>query len=177
VTLFRRSIEVEVKEGEDGSIELRGRLLDLRSGNELHGLEAVMRVRVADGVILRVEADMPVVPMPECREALPVVGELEGEAIRPGFSDLVRGVVGSSRGCTHLANLLMNMGNVSVQGRAAFVHRYYDEGDAQEQLAEHAVQLGLINSCVCWREDGPVVRRWRERRERREKQEKREEQE
>jgi len=167
VTLFRRNIEVEVEELEGGSIKLRGHLLDLRSGDKLHELRASMRVRVADGMILRVEAEMPVVPLPECREALPVVEELEGKAIRPGFSDLVRGVVGSSRGCTHLANLLMNMGNVSVQGRAAFVRRHFDEELAQEQLAEHAVQLGLINSCVCWREDGPVVRRWRERREKR----------
>ncbi len=161
--LFRRSMEVKVEEGEEGTILLRGHLHDHREGQPLHVLETELLVRVADGVILKAEARMPGAPMPECREALAVVGELAGKAILPGFSEMVRGVVGSSRGCTHLANLVINMGHVSVQGRAAFVRRHFDEDMAQEQLAEHAMQLGLVNSCVCWREDGPVMRRWRER--------------
>ena len=84
-----------------------------------------MRVVVLDGTILQIDASMPSVPMEECVEALKVVKDLEGVAIRPGFSDAVKHIVGSKWGCTHMASLIMNMGNVSVQGRAAYVRKKY----------------------------------------------------
>lgn len=121
-----------------------------------------MRITVLDGGITEITATMPAVPLEECREALCAVEGLRGEAIKPGFSDRVKALVGSRWGCTHLASLIMNMGNVSVQGRAAFVRKNFNEAQAAQRLEENAGQLGLLDSCVCWREDGPVVRRWRE---------------
>ena len=160
--LFQRDISVGVEEEEEGVILLRGRLADRRVGEDLHVMEAEMRVSVLDGTILGITASMPVAPMEECREALSTVGGLQGEVIQPGFSDRVKGLVGSRWGCSHLASLIMNMGNVSVQGRAAYARKNFDERQAARRLEETAGQLGLLDSCVCWREDGPVVRRFRE---------------
>jgi hypothetical protein len=160
--LFRRDISVEVEEEDGGVLLMRGRLADRRGGEDLHVIEVEMRVAVLSGAIIDVSACMPAIPMEECAEALAVVRELEGMVIKPGFSDAVKGKVGSEWGCTHLAGLIMNMGNVSVQGRAAYARKNFDEGQAARRLAENAEELGLLNSCVCWREDGPVVRRWRE---------------
>ena len=28
-------------------------------------------------------------------------------------------------------------------------------------MEKNSEDLGLFDSCVCWREDGPVVKRWR----------------
>jgi hypothetical protein len=162
VGLFQRDISVEVEEDGEGVILLRGRLQDRRYGEDLHVLEVEMRISALDGVILGMNASMPTVPMPECREALDSVRGLEGEVIQPGFSDRVKGLVGSKRGCTHLASLIMNMGNVSVQGRAAYARKHLTEAQAARRMEETSEQLGLLDSCVCWREDGPVVRRWRE---------------
>lgn len=144
---------------------MRGRLCDKRFGEDLHVIEAEIRITVLDGLITGITAAMPAVPLEECREALSAVEGLRGETIKPGFSERVKDVVGSGRGCTHLASLIMNMGNVSVQGRAAFVRKNFTEAQASQRLAENAEQLGLLDSCVCWREDGPVVRRWREQQE------------
>lgn len=166
MSLFRRDISVEVEEDGEGAVLLRGRLRDRRFGEDLHVLEAEMRVSALDGAILGIDATMPVVPMPECREALEAVRDLSGEVIQPGFSDRVKGVVGSKRGCTHLASLIMNMGNASVQGRAAYARKNLPEREAARHMEEVSEQLGLLDSCVCWREDGPVVRRWREQQRR-----------
>lgn len=163
--LFNRNISVEVEEEEEGILLLKGLLADRRSGEDLHVIEVKMRVVVLDGTILQIDASMPSVPMEECVEALKVVKDLEGVAIRPGFSDAVKHIVGSKWGCTHMASLIMNMGNVSVQGRAAYVRKNMGEQQASRRMADYTEELGLFDSCVCWREDGPVVRRWRAQQE------------
>jgi hypothetical protein len=163
LALFKRSIDVTV-EDEDGDLRISGRLADQRFGEDLHIIEAEVLVGVADGLIKRITASMPTIPMEDCKLALQTVSELEGAEIKPGFSDLVRRIVGSSRGCSHLAALLMNIGNVSVQGRAAFVRKYApSEALAAARMLEQVEQLGILNSCVCWAEDGPIMKRWRER--------------
>jgi hypothetical protein len=163
--LFNRSISVDVSEEDEGVLLLEGLLADRRFGEDLHVIEVKMRVAVMEGTILAIDASMPNVPMQECVEALKVVKGLEGVAIRPGFSDAVKRIVGSKWGCTHMASLIMNMGNVSVQGRAAYVRKNLGEQQASRRMADYTEELGLFDSCVCWREDGPVVRRWRAQQE------------
>ena len=164
--MFNRNIDVEVEEAEDATLLLTGRLEDRRFGGGLHVMEVRMSVAVEDGTILEIDASMPTAPIAECVEALAVVKGLEGVAIKPGFSDKVKQVVGSRWGCTHLASLIMNMGNVSVQGRAAYARKNFGEEQAGERLEKYSEELGLFDSCVCWREDGPVVKRMRAQRER-----------
>lgn len=163
MALFSRKITVEVEE-ENGTLVLEGRLHDQRMEDDLHVIEARMKVSVLNGEILELEASMPHIPLDECKLALDTVNKLHHVIIQPGFSDKVRALVGSEAGCSHLASLIMNMGNVSVQGRAAYVRKYAgDEESWARTLRDHVDQLGIIGSCVCWREDGPLVRRWRER--------------
>lgn len=162
MALFSRHIEVEVDD-EDGDLRLIGRLDDTRMGEPLHGVEVKMRVSVWEGEIKEISGSMPVVPLEECRGGLEALDQLLGVNIKPGFSDLVRRTVGSNIGCTHLAALLMNMGNTSVQGRATYARKHApDEEAVREVLEKNAVELGLVDSCVCWAEDGPIIRRWRE---------------
>jgi hypothetical protein len=106
---------------------------------------------------------MPTWPLEDCLRGLESLDELVGERIVPGFSNLVKTTVGSNRGCTHLAALVMNMGNVSVQGRGAYLRKHVPENASRDRaMAQSAQELGLIDSCVSWREDGPIMRRWRE---------------
>jgi hypothetical protein len=163
--LFNRSIEIAVAE-EGENIRISGTLLDRRIGEDLHKIEAEMLVSFVNGEILEIKADMPAFPMPECKEGLQSVDELRGRQIIPGFTDMVKNTVGSNRGCTHLASLVMNMGNVSVQGRGAYIRkRFPDEAMRMYAMEQTTVQMGLLDSCVCWTEDGPIISRWRQQKQ------------
>jgi Protein of unknown function (DUF2889) len=158
--LFSREIKVETAD-EGEFLHMKGTLLDRRLGEPLHGIEVEMKVRIGDGEIVEVSGSMPHRPLEECLAGLESLNELLGMQVVPGFSEMVKSSVGSSRGCTHLAALVMNMGNVSVQGRGAFLRKHFPEPEANQAMALGAQELGLIDSCVCWREDGPIIRRWR----------------
>lgn len=159
---FKRSVEVEVEEEPEGMLRLHGKLYDRRLGDDLHHIEVVMLINVLDGEILEIEGRMPRRPMEECVEGLKALEGLIGAKILPGFSDFVKSTVGSNRGCVHLASLVMNMGNVSVQGRGAFVRKNFADMDLRTNtMRAYSEQLGMIDSCVCWREDGPLVRMWK----------------
>ncbi len=160
--IFTRSIEVEaIDEGEH--LRLKGRLLDKRLGEPLHGLEIDMLISVWEGEIKEIAGSMPRWPMEECKQGIESLTELVGARIKPGFSEFVKNTVGSIRGCSHLAALVMNMGNVCVQGRGAYLRKHVPDNAARDKaMAGQAKELGLLDSCVAWREDGPIVRRWRQ---------------
>mgnify|MGYP001119823660 CR=1 FL=1 len=161
MTLFNRSISVDVTE-EGANLRLAGVLQDTRAGNALHGIRVEMLVQPWDGLILEISGSMPTRPMEECHPGLESLRALLGHKIVPGFSELVRTTVGSDAGCTHLASLVMNMGNASVLGRYSFMREHVTEESSRAAvMLDTADSLNLVNSCVCWREDGPLVRRWR----------------
>lgn len=161
-SIFTREIKVEsFEEGQE--LRLRGSLSDTRLGEPLHRLEVEMVVSVWEGEIRRIDGSFPTLPMEECAEGLGSLDELVGAYVKPGFSDFVKSTVGSNRGCSHLAALIMNMGNVCVQGRGAYLRKHVPDNAARDRaMARQAKELGLLDSCVAWREDGPIVRRWRQ---------------
>jgi len=165
MAIFERRIEVGV-EDEGTDLRVTGRLRDTRLGEELHGMDVEMLVSAYEGEIKEIHGEMPWLPMEECAAGLEALREVLGMKIRPGFTDAVKGTVGSVRGCTHLAALVMTMANTTVQGMGAFLRKNLDKEGHDELIAKHAEQLGLLDSCVCWAEDGPIIRRWREEQER-----------
>lgn len=164
MAIFTRRIEVDVEE-EGTDLRVSGRLRDTRLGEELHGMDVRMLVSAYEGEIKEISGDMPRLPMEECIQGLQALSEVLGMKIRPGFTDAVKSTIGSQRGCTHMAALVMNMANATVQGMGAYLRKNFDQEGHDELIVENAKQLGLLNSCVCWSEDGPIVRRWREMQE------------
>lgn len=163
MTLFNRSIEVVVEEAGEDTLRLKGSLRDKRLGEDLHGIDVEMVVSAWDGEIKEISGSFPIRPMEECVEGLAALEEIVGAHIAPGFSDFVKKTVGSNRGCSHMAALIMNMGNTSIQGRGAYLRKNVPDDRMRMLAMQHnAEQLGLIDSCVSWREDGPLVSRWRE---------------
>lgn len=160
--LFDRKVSVDVLE-EGMNLRLKGRLADTRLGEPLHTIEVDMVISVWEAKILEIAGSFPQHPMEECVLGLQVLGDLVGNDIKPGFSELVKKTVGGKHGCTHLAALLMNMGNASIQGRGAFMRKHVPDEQVAERMMEFAEDLNLIDSCVCWREDGPLMRRWRDK--------------
>lgn len=161
---FTRDISLRTRRGEEGRIVIAASLRDHRLGRPIHYIDVEAEVGAADGTIHAIRGEMPHIPHEECRGALARLDLLVGERIVPGFSDLVRRVVGSGEGCTHLSVLVMNLGNTSVQGRAAYAQGLLGEDEARHMMAGQARELGLPGSCITWREDGPIMRRWREER-------------
>jgi len=161
MSFFNRTINVEtLDEGEN--LRLKGTLRDERLDEPLHWIDAEMVISVWEGEILEISGHMERRPLEECLEGLESLEELLGVRIRPGFTDFVKQTVGSNRGCSHLAALIMTMANVSVQGRGAYIRKHFeDEEIRMYAMADSAQQLGILDSCVCWREDGPLVRHWR----------------
>lgn len=159
--MFTRRIEVDVEE-EGKDLRVKGRLRDTRLGEDLHGIDVEMLVSAYEGEIKEISGAMPRWPMEECRQGLQALDEVLGARIRPGFTDTVKRTIGSKKGCTHLAALVMNMANTSVQGMGAFLRKNYQEDGHDRMIVESAEQLGLIDSCVSWGEDGPIIRRWRQ---------------
>ena len=162
MALFSRRIEVTVEE-EGMNLRLSGKLDDTRLGQALHRIEVEMLVSAREGKILEIGGSMPVGPMEVCPEGFAPLQELVGLEIKPGFSDTVRNTVGSNRGCSHLSALVMNMGNVSVQGRGAFLRKHLPDDSARATaMVESAKRLKLVDSCVAWRLDGPLMQRYRQ---------------
>ncbi|NPV59086.1 MAG: DUF2889 domain-containing protein [Actinobacteria bacterium] len=159
---FAREITLKTRPGEEGLILISASLRDHRLGAPIHYIDVEAEVGIADGKIHAIRGEMPHIPHDDCRLALARLDLLVGERIVPGFSDLVRGVVGSGEGCTHLSVLVMNLGNVSVQGRAAYAHCLLGESEARRMIAKQAEELGLPGSCITWRLDGPIMRRMRQ---------------
>ena len=160
MSLFDRKITVDVVE-EGDCLRMRGKLEDTRSGIPLHLIEVEMLMTVWDGAIKEISGEMPNHPLEECVEGLKSLQELLGQRIVPGFSEVVKTKVGGAFGCTHMASLILNMGNVSVQGRGAYLRTHMTGAQESETMKAYADELNLLDSCVCWREDGPLIRRWR----------------
>ena len=161
--LFTRKISFEAGEGEGGRLAVAGTLLDHRLGELIRHIEIEAEVGLEDGRIHRLEGAMPRITHEECPQALKTLERLVGERIVPGFTALVRSVVGSPLGCTHLAVLVTNLGHVSVQGRGAMAVVRFGEGEeGLEEMRRQAVALGIVGNCYTWREDGPMMRRFKE---------------
>ena len=159
--IFSRRIDVDVEE-EGNNLRVTGRLRDTRLGEELHGIDVEMLVSALDGEIKEIRGEMPRWPMQECRQGIQALEEIVGAKIKPGFTESVRQTVGSSRGCTHLSALVMNMANTTVQGIGAYYRKNFEQEGHDVMVVEKAEELGLIDSCVSWGQDGPILRRWRE---------------
>ena len=161
--IFRREITFDIDEGEGGRLFIQGTLRDTRLDQPIHLIEVRAEIGIEDGRIYRLQGEMPHVPNEECRFGLQTLAQLVGERIVPGFTQLVRDVVGSSQGCTHLSVLVTNLGHVSVQGRAAVAMSATGGGEkGLRLLREQGLEMGLMNGCYVWREDGALMKQIRE---------------
>ncbi len=129
---------------------------DVKEPGVVHHIE--VRLLICDNPlrIVKAEAEMPHIPMDECRESLELIGYVEGVEIGRGFSKKVRTLTGGTKGCTHLAHLLTVMSQEIVHGWMT------DKRKKKRPLPkslEHVKERDfLINSCRMWTENGPKMR-------------------
>jgi len=162
-----RKISMRASDLGDHTIEVEGDLIDHRyrigpnvpsEERELvHHMVIRMKIRGPAMFIEQAEATMPYHPRQECPVVLPWIRKLEGLRIAPGFTMKVKRVVGGKNGCAHLTSLIIAMGESAIQG--------YWGAYGVEKGREHGREQDLkqfINTCYLWREDGPIVREFRE---------------
>jgi hypothetical protein len=96
------------------------------------------------------------VPLPECRSTLDLVERLKGLEIKSGFSKNIHAIMGGKKGCTHLCQLIVTMGQEIVHGW--LTHNGRNKSPVPERLDALSEKNFLINSCRMWTPKGPKMR-------------------
>lgn len=126
------------------------------AGEMIHHLG--LRVLIDDDYTIRdAAAETMAAPWPACGDIAADYRKLIGLRIGPGFTRAVREVLGGTLGCTHLTDLLGQVGNTYMQ--ASFpdrVARQQKSGD-DPRLWPDAGTLAFVDGCHAWRKDGSVL--------------------
>jgi hypothetical protein len=166
--IHTRDIRMTTFPHENGQVIVAGELIDTRyikifdiTGNVLepgtiHHIRLFCRIAPDPLRILEAQADMPTIPMTECRTTLDRVPLLNGLEIKPGFTRRVSDIMGGTRGCTHLATLIKSMAQEMVHGWLTEKRRNPTLlPDNIEDIREKGV---LVDSCRMWKKDGPKIK-------------------
>jgi len=164
--VHNRDLSIRTYDLGDHRILIEGKLVDhryvsrddkTREASELvHDMVVRLKVRGPGMLIEEAEAEMPHHPREECTVVLPWIRSLEGMRIATGFTMKIKETIGETKGCSHLTSLVIAMGPSAVQGYwAAYGMERAEMGPSEEALKK------VINTCYLWRDDGPLIRRFR----------------
>jgi hypothetical protein len=165
--VHERRMEIRTYPLEDNRVIVEGWLRDERLMLGYHwdgrtrspGVVHWMGVRLLIGdwplTILEAEAEMPTIPHELCPSVLDSVNKLVGLSITSGYSNQVRRRLGGTKGCAHLAQLILAMGPAAVHGLWAHLSR--QPRPVPRSFEEISGLPYLMNSCKLWREDGPFI--------------------
>jgi len=79
--------------------------------DHIYGMEVNMEVRIADGVITRVEGNMKRYTTPVCPNAIPVLQTAIGKSLRDeGWESKIMKEIGR-KGCEHFAEIIIECGH------------------------------------------------------------------
>jgi hypothetical protein len=168
-----RNIEIRTFPAEQERVVVEGRLNDERfvCGTRWDGeTEAprtvhriVVRLLVGDWppTILDAEAEMLDVPHTLCPMTLDSIRNVVGVTITPGYGKEVQERLGGVRGCTHMAHLVGAMGIAVLHG--VWTERSRHPRTPPESLEAIPGFSQLKDSCLLWREGGPIIEEMRAR--------------
>ena len=164
--MHEREIIIRGYRRADGLFDIEAHLTDTKSysfpaaergeiaaGEPLH--EMWVRLTVDEDMVIRAcEAVTDRGPYAICPDAAPNFARLAGLKIGSGFLKAAAGRVGGVAGCTHLRELLQQLGTVAFQ-------TLYPVRARKEEAAGQAAGSAprLLNSCYAYAETSPVVRR------------------
>lgn len=169
--LHTRAIELNGYRRADGLFDIEARLTDTKAypfsnhdrgviepGTPLHGMLARMTVS-EDMVITEFEAVTEYGPYALCPSAAPNFARLAGLKIGRGFIKAANERVGGVHGCTHLRELLGQMGTVAFQTLYAVRSKRPPAADAAPNATETAGKPMMLGTCLAYAPDSPVVQR------------------
>ncbi|MDA8212795.1 MAG: DUF2889 domain-containing protein [Clostridia bacterium] len=104
MALFNRVKSCSVDELDQSLLEAKGIFIDT-----FHEINMTLHVNKDNLEIVWAKADMIRLPQAYCKEAQKQDRNLVGIKIGPGVSKAIQNAVGSDRGCTHLADLALDL--------------------------------------------------------------------
>ncbi len=161
--LHTRAITLGGFEREDGLFDIEAELMDTRTydsvieervvglGAPLHHMRARLTI-TEDMEIVAAEAVTEAGPFSICGGGAETFGRLAGLVIGPGFLKAANGRLGGVQGCTHLRELLQQMGTVAFQ-------TMYPVRARREAERDPNTPPRLLDTCHAYASDGPVIAR------------------
>jgi len=162
--MHHRRIDCMGYRREDGLWDIEGHLVDVKTyelkdldrgptppGQPLH--EMWLRLTVDDDLnVIDVEAQTVWGPYGMCGDITPNFQALKGLAIKAGWTQKTRELLGGTRGCTHLLELLGPIATTAFQT----VYSLREKKNREQGMRKRP---GLIDSCHAWASDSPVILR------------------
>ena len=148
-------IEASVADEKGQTVTFRSRQ-DVLAGERIHHLS--LCVVIDDDYQIRdVLAKTMAAPWTACTEVAADYRKLIGLRIGPGFTRAVRKVLGGTLGCTHLTDLLGQVGNTYMQ--ASWPDRVARQrlNDDDPRHWPDARTLSFVDACHAWRKDGAAL--------------------
>ncbi len=169
--LHRRTLEMVGYQRADGLFDVEAHLVDVKTypftntdrgtvepGVPLH--EMLARMTLDDSMtIVSFEAATEFAPYSICPQAAPNFSRLAGLRIGPGFVRAANERIGGIHGCTHIREMLGQMGTVAFQTMYAVRHRNQAERGNAITTAEPARKPAVLGTCLAYATDSPVVQR------------------
>jgi hypothetical protein len=170
--LHARKIEVSTYAYDGQKIIVEGFLRDERfqeshvmSGETfpsgvIHHMAIRLLVNCSNLLIEDIDVELKSVPREMCRETIDCLAPIKGLTITRGFTAKVKKLAGGNKGCTHLVELILAMAPAVFQGFGA--HQSQKPSNSDSGHTQMILQF-LVNTCRIWREDGPVVERFKKK--------------
>jgi hypothetical protein len=99
--IFQRSIHSNVKKTDDDHLLVTSSLLDLE-----HSIHLELRIRISTKTIEAAKGSMSKTPLKRCLKGVDEIPRLAGLPIDRGVMKEIHRLVGGSRGCAHMVELL-----------------------------------------------------------------------
>ncbi|MCY4192251.1 MAG: DUF2889 domain-containing protein [Rhodospirillaceae bacterium] len=165
--LHTRAITMRGYIREDGLWDIEGHLTDNKSyafDTEARGRvepdmpvhEMRVRLTVDDNLVIQAcEASTDHHPYPVCPSITPAFSRLAGIRIGVGWMREVRRVVGGRKGCTHIVEMLAQMGTVAYQTHVA---KSRFKGESRSDPDKPGPRPLVIDTCHAMASDGPLIK-------------------
>ncbi len=159
MSIFDRSIKVEVEWMEEGKFRVTGHLNDTYHEIKLNAEFSHPKLE-----ILSIKGEFIRHPHQECLPTLENLERLKGIRVRGDFYQRIQELVGGAAGCAHLNSLFYEMGQAVVQGRFAKSDELIEDIEAklpQEKWTKLWLQMmpGMRNTCIAWSDESPMVKK------------------
>lgn len=122
----------------------------------IHHMDVKLMIKPDPLMIEDAVAQMIHVPMPECSSTLDTIEKLKGLEIKSGFFKTIRSIMGGKKGCTHLCQLIIVMGQEIVHGW--LTQKRKDKLPVPKDLDSLSEKKFLIDSCRMWTRQGPKMK-------------------
>jgi Protein of unknown function (DUF2889) len=179
--LHLRDIDLRGYLRSDGLIDIEAHMTDtktysfgnrdrgaIHAGEPLHGMWMRLTVN-REMTVVACEAAMDATPYGICPGAAPNFARLAGLTIGKGFLKGAMERVGGTQGCTHLRELLQQVGTVAFQTLFSVKSHPGATGGAdgadgaggKADPEQRQISAALLNTCHAYDEAGPLVAKYR----------------